>query len=125
MPFCHLSLIEIKPKNDNYLWKSDRYPAHPRHIGEQIRKRRFDLKMTTVKYRALPQKDTTKHQEPRPARARITLDISHYFEQIRAQCGRVPENEPFGEHGKTSNKIRMFMANEEEAKRKLIMLASR
>jgi DNA-binding transcriptional regulator YiaG len=45
MPFCHLRLIQTKPKNDSYLWKSDRYPAHPRHIGEQIKKRRFDLKM--------------------------------------------------------------------------------
>jgi DNA-binding transcriptional regulator YiaG len=48
MPFCHLRLIQRKPKNDSYLWKSDLYPANPRHIGEQIKKRRFDLKMTAV-----------------------------------------------------------------------------
>src|SRR5262249_29104550 len=48
MPFCHLRLIEAKPKNDSYLWKPDHYPAHPAHIGEQIKKRRFDLKMTAV-----------------------------------------------------------------------------
>jgi DNA-binding transcriptional regulator YiaG len=46
MPFSHLSLESPKPKNNSYLWKIDRYPAHPRHIGEQIKKRRFDLKMT-------------------------------------------------------------------------------
>jgi DNA-binding transcriptional regulator YiaG len=27
------------------LWKTDQYPANPRHIGEHIKKRRFDLKM--------------------------------------------------------------------------------
>ena len=26
MPFCHLRLVEIKPKNHSYLWKSDLYP---------------------------------------------------------------------------------------------------
>ncbi len=46
--FCHLRLVQTKPKEDSYLWKSDLYPAHPRHIGEQIRKRRFDLKMMAV-----------------------------------------------------------------------------
>ena len=45
MPFCHLRLVQTKPKNDSYLWKPDRYPAHPKHLGEQILKRRFDLKM--------------------------------------------------------------------------------
>jgi DNA-binding transcriptional regulator YiaG len=48
MPLCHLRLVEVKPKNDSYLWKSTLYPAHPKHIGEQIKKRRFDLKMTAV-----------------------------------------------------------------------------
>jgi DNA-binding transcriptional regulator YiaG len=48
MPFCHLRLIQRKPKNDSYLWKSDHYPANPRHIGEHIKKRRFDLKMPAV-----------------------------------------------------------------------------
>ena len=48
MPFCHLRLIQRKPKNDSYLWKPDHYPAHPQHIGEQIKKRRFDLKMPAV-----------------------------------------------------------------------------
>jgi DNA-binding transcriptional regulator YiaG len=48
MPFCHLRLVQSKPKNDSYLWKTSLYPAHPRHIGEQIKKRRFDLKMTAV-----------------------------------------------------------------------------
>jgi DNA-binding transcriptional regulator YiaG len=45
MPFCHLRLIQTKPKNDSYLWKPSRYPEHPKHIGEQILKRRHDLKM--------------------------------------------------------------------------------
>jgi DNA-binding transcriptional regulator YiaG len=49
MPFCHLIRTQSKPKNNSYLWKSDKYPASPRHIGEQIKKRRFDLKMTAVK----------------------------------------------------------------------------
>jgi DNA-binding transcriptional regulator YiaG len=48
MPIGHLRLIQRKPKNDSYLWKADHYPAHPSHIGEQIKKRRFDLKMTAV-----------------------------------------------------------------------------
>jgi DNA-binding transcriptional regulator YiaG len=48
MPFCHLRLIQSKPKNDSYLWKADHYPAQPRHIGEEIKKRRFDLKITAV-----------------------------------------------------------------------------
>ena len=49
MPFCHLRLIQRKPKNDSYLWKVQFYPVDPRHIGEQIKKRRFDLKMTAVR----------------------------------------------------------------------------
>ena len=53
MPFCHLRLVEIKPKNESYLWKSELYPAHPTHLGEQIKKRRFDLKMTAVECRKL------------------------------------------------------------------------
>src|SRR5690242_4153882 len=53
MPFCHLRLVEVKPKNDSYLWKSTLYPAHPKHIGEQIKKRSFDLKMTAVECRKI------------------------------------------------------------------------
>jgi len=53
MPFCHLRLIQSKPKNDSYLWKSEQYPAHPRHIGEHIKKHRFDLKMTAVECRKI------------------------------------------------------------------------
>ncbi len=45
MPFGHLKLVACKPKNNSYLWKSSRYPANPQHIGEQIKKRRFDLKI--------------------------------------------------------------------------------
>jgi len=45
MPFGHLELVQGKPKNNSYLWKSSDYPANPQHIGEQIKKRRFDLKM--------------------------------------------------------------------------------
>jgi len=48
MPFCHLRFNQIKPKNDSNLWKSELYPENPKHIGEQIKKRRFDLKMTAV-----------------------------------------------------------------------------
>ena len=43
-----MRLVEVKPKNDSYLWKSDLYPAYPRYIGEQIKKHRFDLKMTAI-----------------------------------------------------------------------------
>ena len=53
MPFGHLSLVQRKQKNDSYLWKSDFYPANPRHIGEQIKKRRFDLKMPACKCQKL------------------------------------------------------------------------
>jgi len=53
MPFYHLRLVQTKPKNDSYLWKSDRYPAHPKHIGELLLKRRFDLKMTAVECRQI------------------------------------------------------------------------
>src|SRR5439155_25467053 len=45
MPFGHLRLVQSKPKNNSYLWKSDHYPAQPKHVGEQIEKHRFDLKM--------------------------------------------------------------------------------
>src|SRR5258707_14882212 len=53
MPFCHLELVACKPKNNSYLWKASHYPANPQHIGEQIKKRRFDLKMTAVECRKL------------------------------------------------------------------------
>jgi DNA-binding transcriptional regulator YiaG len=43
-----IQLVRTKPKNGSYLWKSDQYPAFPRHIGEHIKKRRFDLRMTAV-----------------------------------------------------------------------------
>src|SRR5438445_6457583 len=45
MPFGHLMLVACKPKNNSYLWKASQYPTNPRHIGEQIKKHRFDLKM--------------------------------------------------------------------------------
>jgi len=53
MPFCHLRLVEVKPENDGYLWKANRYPAHRGHIGEQSKKHRFDLKMTAVECRSI------------------------------------------------------------------------
>src|SRR5438552_784329 len=53
MPFGHLTLTHAKPKNNNYLWKSSHYPSNPQHIGEQIKKRRFDLKMTAVECRKI------------------------------------------------------------------------
>jgi DNA-binding transcriptional regulator YiaG len=53
MPFCQLRLVETKPKNDSYLWKSDLYAAHPQHIGEETKKHRFDLKMTAVECRKI------------------------------------------------------------------------
>jgi DNA-binding transcriptional regulator YiaG len=53
MPFCHLGVVACKPKNNSYLWKASQYPAHPRHIAEQIKKRRFDLKMPAVECRKI------------------------------------------------------------------------
>jgi DNA-binding transcriptional regulator YiaG len=53
MPFCHLKLVACKPKNNSYLWKASHYPANPQNIGEQIKKRRFDLKMTAVECQKL------------------------------------------------------------------------
>jgi len=57
MPFGHLRLVENKPKNDSYLWKSELYPARPKHIGELIKKRRFDLKITAVECRKILEVD--------------------------------------------------------------------
>lgn len=45
MPFCHLSFTCKKPKYISHLWKSALHPANLRHIGEHIKKRRFDLKI--------------------------------------------------------------------------------
>ena len=42
-----------KPQNCSYLWKSDRYPANTRHMGEHIKKWRFDLKMNAVECQKL------------------------------------------------------------------------
>ena len=53
MPFGHIKLVACKSKNNSYLWKSSQYPANPQHIGEQIKKRRFDLKMTAVECRKI------------------------------------------------------------------------
>ena len=53
MPFCHLGLKCAKPKNNSYLWKSDQYPTNPSNIGEEIKKRRFDLKMTAIQCRKI------------------------------------------------------------------------
>lgn len=53
MPFCHFRLAAAKPHMTNYLWEPDRYPANPRHIGELILKRRYDLKMSAVECRKL------------------------------------------------------------------------
>jgi hypothetical protein len=58
MPFCHLTLKCHKPQNCSYLWKTDRYPANPRHIGEHLKKRRFDLKMKAVDCQKLLDVDT-------------------------------------------------------------------
>lgn len=43
----------VKPKNDSHLWKQGLCPTHPQHIGEWIKKRRFDLKMTAVECRKI------------------------------------------------------------------------
>ena len=48
MPFGHLKFSQPKPKNTSYLWKSSHYPKEPKHIGEHILKRRYDLKMPAV-----------------------------------------------------------------------------
>jgi DNA-binding transcriptional regulator YiaG len=53
MPFGHLKLVAYKPKNNSYLWKASRYPHQPKHFGEQIKKHRFDLKMTAVECRKI------------------------------------------------------------------------
>jgi DNA-binding transcriptional regulator YiaG len=45
VPFGHLGFTCRKPKYISHLWKSEHYPADPRHVGEHIKKRRFDLKL--------------------------------------------------------------------------------
>jgi transcriptional regulator with XRE-family HTH domain len=45
--------VSPKPKNTSYLWKPDRYPEHPKHVGEHILKRRYDKKMPAVECQKL------------------------------------------------------------------------
>ena len=86
MPFCHLRLVETKPKNDSYLWKSELYPARPRHIDEGIKKRRFDLKMTAVKCRKILDVDKSilvnweggRHKPSRDNREKIAQFLRTY-----------------------------------------------
>ena len=87
MPFCHLRLKQRKPKNDSYLWKTEHYPTHPRHIGEQIKKRRFDLKMTAVECRkilgvdkaTLTKWEQGKHNPSQQMRKKIARFLGHPF----------------------------------------------
>ena len=53
MPFSHLTLKCAKPKNLSYLWKLDRFPEDPRHIGDHIKKRRFVQKMSAKECREI------------------------------------------------------------------------
>ena len=52
-PFCRLTLKCAKPKNLNYLWEKDPYLEHPSHIGQHVKKRRFDLKMSAAECQRL------------------------------------------------------------------------
>ncbi len=45
VPFCHLTLKCKKPLNCSYLWKDELIPTQLNHIGDHIKKRRFELKM--------------------------------------------------------------------------------
>ena len=84
MPFGHLKLVIAKPKNNSYLWKSSQYPANPMHIGERIKQRRFDLKMTAVECRKLLDVDKStllnweqgKHQPRLEMRRKIARFLS-------------------------------------------------
>lgn len=86
MPFGHLKLVEIKPKNDSYLWKPKLYPTHPLHIGEQIKKRRFDLKMRAVECRktlgvdkaTLTRWEQGEHKPSREHRAEIARFLGYH-----------------------------------------------
>jgi len=53
VPFCHLGFACKKPRNISHLWKAEQYPADPRHVGEHIKKRRFDMKMTLAECRGI------------------------------------------------------------------------
>ncbi len=96
MPFCHLGLKLAKPKNDSYLWKFDQYPAHPRHIGEHIKKRRLDLKMPAVECQKLLGVDKStltrweqgRHKPSRGMRKKITrfLGFNPEMEQEGTLC---------------------------------------
>jgi DNA-binding transcriptional regulator YiaG len=85
MPFCHLTLTCRKPKNDNYLWKSGQYPAEPRHIGQHVKRRRFDLRMTAAECQkilgvdkgTLRDWEKGKHQPARKARERIARFLDY------------------------------------------------
>ena len=45
--------FDARQISNGYLWKANQYPTQPRHIGEQIKKRWFDLKMTAVECRKI------------------------------------------------------------------------
>ncbi len=48
MPFGHLALKCDKPFLANHLWDASKFPKNPEHIGEKIKKRRYELKMKAV-----------------------------------------------------------------------------
>ena len=45
MPFCRVTLKCNKPLNCSYLWKNELIPTQLNHIGDHIKKRRFEVKM--------------------------------------------------------------------------------
>jgi DNA-binding transcriptional regulator YiaG len=53
MPFGHLKLVTANPRTTATYGKASHYPANSRHIGEQIKKHRYDLKMTAVECRKI------------------------------------------------------------------------
>lgn len=50
--FSHITLRSPKPVTASYLWRI-KAPANPAHVGEHIRKRRFELKLKSVALRRM------------------------------------------------------------------------
>lgn len=63
------SSAEVERVGSDAFCQNDQYPANPRHIGEHVRKRRFDLKMTAVECRKVlsVDKSTLADWDPWPA----------------------------------------------------------
>ena len=85
MPFSHRTLKAPKPKNLNYLWKKDGCPDLPSHIGEHIKKRRYELKMPAYECQRILRVDKStltdwergRHKPWRENLARITRFLGY------------------------------------------------